>query len=206
MIAAGVPPKRSRMASSSWSERWRAAETSVRAGGAAAAGNEQMQGGPAVRRAQLPGGFIGDTGADAVAEKTERHRHQRRERLLQPLHQRAHGGEGRLVKARGAARQLHRTKVDLGWHEAPQGSVKRGISSGVREGEQAAADGGAVIAKWDPPLERHCVHRIRAATWLRTVPHQESTRKSARRKLGPDMELRRPAVRATAFRGCDCQC
>ena len=49
----------------------------------------------------------------------------------------------------------------------------------MRKGEQAAADGGAVIAKWDPPLERHCVHRIRAAAWLRTVPHQKSMRKSA---------------------------
>ena len=205
MIAAGVPPKRSRMASSSWSERWRAAEASVGAGRGATAGNEQMHGGPAVRRAQLPGGFIGDTGADAVAEKTERHRHQRRERLLQPLHQRAHGGAGHLVKARGAARQLHRTKVDLGWHEAPQGSVKRGISSGVRKGEQAAADGGAVIAKWDPPLERHCVHRNQPAAWLRTVPHQEHAQVSTASSV-PDMELRRPAVRATAFRGCDCQC
>jgi hypothetical protein len=30
----------------------------------------------------------------------------------------------------------------------------------VRKDEKTAANGGAFIAKWDPPVERHRVHRI----------------------------------------------
>ena len=78
-----------------------------------------MDGSPAIGRAQLPGSFISHTGAHAVAKKAEWHSHQRLEGMIQPLHQRAHRGEWWLVKARGTARQLHGTEIDLGRHKAP---------------------------------------------------------------------------------------
>ena len=131
--------------------------------GPSAAGNEQMHGSAAIDRAQLPGRFIGHPGTHAVAKKTERHGHQRLERMMQLFHQRAHGGEGRLVKARSAARQLDGAEIDLGRHEAPQRSVKRGISRSVRKRKKAAANDRALIPKWDPPVERHCVRRTQRA-------------------------------------------
>ena len=146
--------------------------------GPSAAGNEQMHGGAAIDRAQLPGRFIGHPGTHAVAKKAERHRHQRLERVVQLLHERAHGGEGWLVEARGAARQLHRTEIDLGRHEAPQGQVERGISRSVRKAEKATANGRGFRPKWNPPVERHCIHRSRSAARPRTVPDQEVTRKT----------------------------
>src|SRR2546430_389970 len=68
---------------------------------------------PAIRRAQLPSSFIGHTGAYAVTKETERHRHQRLQRIIQWLQKRAHTGEWWLVKARGPAWQLPGQKVDL---------------------------------------------------------------------------------------------
>src|SRR5215468_1723662 len=79
--------------------------------------------------------------------------------MMQLLHKGAHGGERELVKARGAARQFQGTEIDLGRHEAPQRSVKRGISRSVWKAENAAANAGAFTPKWNPLVERRSVHR-----------------------------------------------
>ena len=131
--------------------------------GTAAAGNEQMYGKPAVDRQWSSGSFIGHPRPHTVAEESKRYGHQRLERISQLFHQRAHGGERRLVKARSAARQLDGAEIDLGRHEAPQRSVKRGISRSMRKGKKATANDRALIPKWDPPIERHCVRRTQRA-------------------------------------------
>ena len=171
---------------------------------ASAAGNEQMHGGPAIDRAQLPGRFIGHQAPTLWPKKAERHRHQRLERMVQPLHERAHGGEGRLVEARGAARQLHRTEIDLGRHEAPHGQVERGISRSVRKGKKAAANGRASIRNGThlssviasivlgQPLDQTC----------RTRDHAQD--RAISKLPSPAIELQRPAAHGTAFRASEC--
>jgi hypothetical protein len=83
--------------------------------------------------------------------------------LLEQHRKRANRGEWWFAKARGTARQLHGTEIDLGRHKAPQWSVERGISASMRKAEKAAANGGAFIPRWDPPVERHRVHRTQPA-------------------------------------------
>jgi hypothetical protein len=77
-----------------------------------------MHGEPAIDRTQLPGSFEAHASAHAVAKKTEWHSHQWLQRIIQPLHQRAHGREWWLIETRGTARQLHGTEIDLGRHQA----------------------------------------------------------------------------------------
>src|SRR3954467_13683432 len=110
-----------------------------------------------------------------MAKETEWHRHQRLESVTQRLHERAHGHEWGLIKARGPARQLHRTEIDLGRHESPQRSVERSISACMRKGEKTAANSGAFIAKGDPPVERHRVHLLsRRLTAKRAGPRDQA--------------------------------
>src|SRR5262249_59362100 len=123
-----------------------------------------MYGGPAIGRAQSPGGFIGDPCAHAMSEETERHGHQWLDDVMQLLHKRGHRGEWELVKARGAARQFQRTEIDFRRHKAPQWPIKRGISRGMRKAEQATANDSAFIAKWSPPVEHDSVPRNPASS------------------------------------------
>jgi hypothetical protein len=101
--------------------------------------------------------------AHAVAKKSERHRHQWLEGMMQPLHKRIHLRDRGLAKACGPAWQFHRTEIDCRRHKAPQWSIKCGVPRGVREDEKTAANDRAFIPKWDPPVERHCVHRTQPA-------------------------------------------
>jgi hypothetical protein len=114
-----------------------------------------MHGSPAIDREQLPGGFVSDPGTDAVAKKSEWYAHQRLERMIQPIHQLAHGCQWCLVKACGTTRQLHGTEIDLGRHKAPKWPIDPGIARGVRKAEKAAANVCAFVSKWYPPVERH---------------------------------------------------
>jgi hypothetical protein len=78
---------------------------------------------------------MGCMGAHAVAEKAEWDGHQRRQNVAQLLHEGAHARAWRLVDARSATGQLHRTEIDLGGHAAPQRLVKRSASRCVRKQE-----------------------------------------------------------------------
>src|ERR1700730_4927156 len=154
---------------------------------------------PAIGRAQPPGSFVGHTGTDAVAKKTEWHGHQWLERMIQPLHQRAHSGQWCLVKARCTARQLHGAEIDRGRHKASQRPVKRGIPRSVGKAEKTAANDIAFISKWHPPIEGHSSHRAQRAVKSRTGP--EIMRNTSSLSMVPfrDLELRRPAAHDTAF-------
>jgi hypothetical protein len=142
-----------------------------------------MHGGPAVGRAQLPGSLIGHTGTHAVAKKTEWHVHQRLKNMRQQRHERTHGDERVFVETRCTAGQLHGTEIEFGRHQAPQRSVKRGISRSVRKAEKAAANDSAFIPKWNPPVECHSVTRSQSSGLAGTVPDQ-----MIMHKLGPVSE------------------
>jgi hypothetical protein len=114
-----------------------------------------MRGNPAIDRTQSPGGFICHTSAHAVAEESEWHCHQWLNSIVQLLHKRGHRIAGWLGKARGTARQLQRTEIDIGRHKAPQRSVKGSISRSMWKAENAAANGCAFITKWSPLRQCH---------------------------------------------------
>ena len=114
-----------------------------------------MHGAPAVARPELPGSFMCHPGPDTVAEKSERHRHQRLQYMTQSLHKRSHRHEWCLSEPRGTARHLDRAKVDFGRYEAPQWPVKGGIASGVGKTKEPAADHRGFIPIWNPPIECH---------------------------------------------------
>src|SRR5215472_6329921 len=76
---------------------------------------------------------------------------------MQLLHEGAHRAVGRLVEPSGSAGQLHRAEIDLGRHESPQRAVGRRTSAGVREAENATANGGTLTLEWNPAVEGHSV-------------------------------------------------
>src|SRR5215831_7803847 len=115
-----------------------------------------MYGTALIERAQLPGGFISHPAPDTVAEKSEWHSHQRLECLSQLRHQRAHRREWRLRESRGTSRQLHRTEIDLGRHEAPQRPIERRTARGMGKAKHAAANRRAFISKRYPLVQGHC--------------------------------------------------
>ena len=180
--------------------------------GASAAGNEQMRGGPAVGRTQSSRGFVGHPGAHAVAKKSERHRHQWLEGMMQPLHKRIHLRDRGLAKACGPAWQFHRTEIDCRRHKAPQWSIKCSVPRGVREDEKTAANDGAFIPKWidlssviasiahsRQPAHKRCRTTRSRASQVQAKPKSDSS--NARRSLTCSCGSRRCTVQL--FAGTD---